>query len=91
MDNIQQDKKLCDICGEIAVNLCFKCAMQLCDSCYKLIHDKNINKNHKKEKIDYLIPFYLKCPDHPKDRLNLFCINENGKIILYFNYNLIIL
>ena len=61
--------------------------MHLCDSCFKYIHDKNINKNHKKEKIDFLIPFPLKCSEHPKDRINLFCLDENGKLyFLYFYY-----
>ena len=78
MEKNQKDNKICDICGEEADNLCFKCSMYLCESCFKFIHEKNRNKNHKKEKIDYLIPFPLQCPDHPKDRINLFCVNEKG-------------
>ena len=88
MENIQKDKNnLCDICGEKAENICFKCSMYLCKPCFKYIHDKSINKNHKKEKIDYFIPFPLKCSNHPKDRINLFCIDEKGKknILLKLN------
>ena len=77
--NKNDKNNLCDICGEKAENICFKCSMCLCDPCFKFIHDKNINKNHKKEKIDYFIPFPLKCTKHPKDRINLFCVNEKGK------------
>ena len=76
--------KLCDICRESANNMCFKCIMYLCDSCFKYIHEKKINKNHKKEKVDYFSPIYLKCPVHPKDRINLFCLDEKGKINIYF-------
>ena len=78
MEKNQKDNKICDICGEEADNLCFKCTMYLCESCFKFIHEKNRNKNHKKEKIDSFIPFPIKCPDHPKDRINLFCVNEKG-------------
>ena len=86
METNKKDKKLCQICGEIANNLCFESVMYLCDTCFKYIHDKNINKNHKREKVDYFVPFSLKCPDHPKDRINLFCIDENGKNIFSFIY-----
>ena len=80
MESSQKNNKQCDICGEIAKSLCFKCTMYLCDSCFKFIHDKTINRDHKKEIIDYFSPIELKCPDHPKDRINLFCIDEKGKI-----------
>ena len=56
MEKNQKDNKICDICGEEADNLCFKCSMYLCESCFKFIHEKNRNKNHKKEKIEF---FYL--------------------------------
>ena len=87
MELSQKNNKQCDICGEQATGLCFKCIMYLCDSCFKFIHDKKINKDHKKDKIDYFCPIDLKCPDHPKDRINLFCLDEKGKtyilIIIY--------
>ena len=86
MEISQKNNILCQICGEVAINLCFECVMYLCDSCFKLIHDKNINKNHKKEAIDYFVPFSLKCPDQTKDRINLFCLDEKGKFILFFIY-----
>ena len=84
MENKQGDKNnSCDICGEKPENICFKCSMYLCDSCFKFIHEKRVNKEHKKEKIDYFIPFPLKCPNHPKERINLFCADEKGKNIFY--------
>ena len=81
MEKNKKEQKLCQICGENANNLCYNCVMYLCDSCFKFIHDKNINKNHKKEKVDYFLPISLKCPYHPKDRINLFCLDEKGKYI----------
>ena len=80
MENNQNDTRQCDICGEKGLNICFKCSMYLCDSCDKFIHDKSINKTHKKEKIDYFIPFPIKCIIHPKNPINLFCLDEKGKI-----------
>ena len=84
MNNEKKCSKECDICGEPATQLCFNCNMYLCDSCLKFIHDKKKNNQHKKEKIDYFTPIDLKCPKHPKDRLNLFCIDEKGKILFIF-------
>ena len=71
--------KKCELCENNATSLCFQCYMYLCDSCYKFIHDKPAKSQHKKEKIDYFVPIDIKCPKHPKDRMNLFCINEKGK------------
>ena len=73
-------EKNCDICGTNANCLCFNCINYFCDSCFKLIHDKQKNSNHKKEKIDPYIPIELKCKEHPKIPLNLFCIDEKGKL-----------
>ena len=79
MEKDKRINKVCDICGEIPTCLCFQCIMYLCDSCFKFIHDKKKNSFHKKEKIDYFAPIDLKCPKHSKDRINLFCIDENDK------------
>ena len=88
MENIQKDNKLCTICGTKAVNLCFKCSMILCDKCFKFIHENNLNKDHIKEKIDYFMPIYIKCPFHPKDRINLYCSDEKGKLSFLTLFNL---
>ena len=77
--NKNEKNNSCDICGEKAENICFKRSMYLCTPCFKFIHDKSIIKNHKKERIDYFIPFPLKSIKHPKDRINLFCLDEKGK------------
>ena len=75
----KKNYKECEICEENATSLCFKCKMYLCDSCFKLIHDKKKNNQHIKEKIDYFVPIDIKCPDHPEDRIYLFCLDEKGK------------
>ena len=78
--------KKCELCKDNATSLCFQCYMYLCDSCFKFIHDKPANNQHKKEKIDYFVPIDIKCPRHPKDRMNLYCVDDKRKynIILYF-------
>ena len=73
--------KECDICGSNATSLCFQCIQYFCDSCYKFIHDKQKNSEHKKELIDPFVPIDLKCPGHPTIPLSLFCLNEKGKFI----------
>ena len=45
-----------------------------------MIHDVKNDPEHKKESIDPFIPIDIKCPEHPKDRMNLFCLNEKGKL-----------
>ena len=51
--------KVCDICKINATSLCFKCNSYFCDSCFKFVHDKQANSNHKKENIDPFIPIDL--------------------------------
>ena len=66
----------CEMCDSKANCLCCECNNYFCESCYKLIHNLKKNINHKKENIDPFIPIDLKCPNHPKDRMSLFCIND---------------
>lgn len=76
MEKNKSKIKECNICGTNATCLCFKCILYFCDSCYKLIHDKQKNANHKKEPLDPYIPIDLKCPDHPIIPITLSCLNE---------------
>jgi len=78
MEKNQKNIKQCEMCRIPATNLCFECFIYFCDSCYKIIHDKLQDKNHKKEKIDYFAPIDTKCPEHKKVPINLFCIDEKG-------------
>ena len=80
MEKIQKDNILCQICGEVAINICFECVMYLCDSCFKLIHDKT--KNHKKESIDYFVPFSLNVQNTLKIELIFFV--QMRKVNLFF-------
>ena len=79
MENKLKLIKEFDICELNASCLCFKCKEYFCDSCFKIIHDKKIKSNHKKEKIYVYVPIELKCQDHPNIPLNLFCVDEKGK------------
>jgi len=72
--------KNCELCQEIATNICFDCSFYLCDSCFQFLHEKKANKDHEKEEIDDFIPIDIKCPEHPKIPMNLFCIKEKSKI-----------
>ncbi len=72
--------KKCEICLEQAEYICFKCYSYFCEACFKYVHDKKANHDHKKEKIDYFVPIDLKCHEHPKIAINLFCVDEKGKI-----------
>ena len=74
--------KECEFCGLNATCLCFKCKFYFCDSCFKMIHDKKMKTNHKKEKVDVYVPFGLKCQEHPDIPLNLFCVEEKSNYLI---------
>ena len=84
MEEKKYNFKYCTICKSQATFLCPFCldgiGSYYCDLCYKMIHDKKENMNHKKEKIDYYLPIDLRCKVHQNIPLNLFCINEKGNI-----------
>ena len=77
--------KKCELCGEEAKSLCLQCISYFCVECYKYVHSKKQNIQHKEEKIDYYVPIDIKCPEHPKNINNLFCVDEQGNII-FNNY-----
>ena len=72
--------KECEVCKKQATNICYECFIYFCDSCYKIAHENFQNNKHKNSKIDYYIPIDTKCKIHPKNVINLFCIDEKGKI-----------
>ena len=72
--------KNCEFCGTNATSLCFECLEYYCESCFKLIHEKQLKSQHKKENIDLYVPIDLKCSQHPNNANNLFCIDEKGKL-----------
>ena len=76
--------KKCEFCITDATCLCFQCMTYFCDSCYKLRHNNEEYKQHKKDKIDYYVPIDLKCPEHKLHPMDLFCINEKGNYLLQF-------
>ena len=52
MEDKRKNIKVCEICKNDANCLCFQCISYFCDSCYKFVHDKKTNEQHKKENID---------------------------------------
>jgi len=86
MKDNKNNFKFCDVCKSKATLFCMECLCNyFCDSCYKLFHDKKENCNHKKEKIDYYAPIDIRCPEHKNVPLNLFCLDEKGKISIFYN------
>ena len=78
----QKGEKKCYICGIKATILCIKCNSYFCEECSKFIHKKEKNIEHKLEKIDYFTSIDFRCPIHPQDRINLFCVDEKGKKVI---------
>lgn len=75
---IKSKLKKCEICLTDANCLCYKCMSYYCHSCYNFVHKNEERKSHKKEKIDYLVPLDVKCPEHKLIPLNLFCVDDKG-------------
>ena len=78
------EKKKCELCKEKATCICLDCSFYLCDSCFKFLHEKKSNTNHKKEDIDPFVSMDIKCLEHPKVPMNLFCLDEKSKIYLFY-------
>ena len=77
---MKEIKKICDLCqNNDATNICYDCPNYYCESCFQIIHNLKINAKHKKENIDPYIPINVKCPEHPKNLNNFFCIDEKSK------------
>ena len=72
--------KKCDFCEGDANFLCTKCMLYFCESCFQIAHKSEAKKTHSKEKIDYFCPIETKCPIHKTHPMDLFCIDEKGKI-----------
>ena len=82
MENIQKNFKQCDMCKiREATSLCHPCFSYYCNCCFKAVHERTENKEHKVVKIDYFVPIDTRCPEHKGDNITLFCIDEKGKII----------
>ena len=78
--------KLCDMCKvEEAKSLCLNCFSYYCDGCFKQVHQKKENSEHKTQKVDVFVPIDTRCPDHEKIPINLFCIDYKGNINIYNN------
>ena len=91
MENNQKNEISCQICGEIANNLCFECVMYLCDTCFKYIHEKNINKTHKRKKLITLFLFLLNVQRILKIELIFFAQMRKVKTIFLFIFYRIIM
>ena len=86
MEVNQKNFKHCDMCKFIEAScLCSKCFSYYCEGCFKQVHGVKENKDHKKETIDYNVPIDTRCPDHDKNPINLFCIDEKSNINLLYN------
>ena len=79
MEKKQKQIKECDFCGKYATSLCYDCLLYFCQNCYKFIHDMEKNNTHKKENIDPFVSIELKCSQHSKFPITLFCLTEKSK------------
>ena len=87
MEINQKNFKQCDMCKDKeATSLCPQCFSYYCDVCHKAVHENTKNSQHKKEKIDYNVPIDTRCPDHSGNNINLFCLDEKGKININKSY-----
>ena len=79
--------KQCEMCkDEEAKSFCPQCFCYYCDICFKCVHERKKNSEHKKEKIDYFVPIDTDCPEHNGVRINLFCLDEKGNNNNLYNY-----
>ena len=84
MEKTTKITKQCEICKSDATCLCFECNSYFCDRCFKLIHDIKTDPKHKRENIGLFVPIDFKCPEHPNEAINLFCLDDRGISIFLF-------
>ena len=85
MEEKQNNFKQCNMCKDAeAVIFCPQCFNYYCDACYKPVHERKKNNGHIKEQIDYFIPIDTICPQHEKNSMNLFCLDEKGNYNFYY-------
>jgi len=82
VENLMIIKK-CNLCLLEASSICFKCKKYFCDNCYKIIHEIKKNNEHEKTKINPYLSIDFFCQNHPEYPLELFCLNDGGKDIIY--------
>jgi len=81
--------KKCEICKSDAECLCYECKNYFCDRCFKIIHDIKNDPKHKKESIDLIVQIDFKCPEHPNEGINLFCLDDHRNSIFLLFFSLI--
>ena len=64
------------MCDSDATCLCFTCLYYYFEKCFQIIHNLKKNITHKKELIDLYVSFDLKCPAHPNNAIELFCLED---------------
>ena len=77
----ENKSKDCELCGNLASIICWECLTYFCDSCSKIIHSIQLKNKHITEKIDPFLLIDIKCNNHPKIPMNLFCIDDKSKNI----------
>ena len=45
-----KNKKICEVCKDEATCICYKCFLYFCDSCYKIAHNRQKDKESQKRK-----------------------------------------
>lgn len=83
MEDNNSEEKLCELCKEEATCICYNCTFYLCDACFRFLHEKKANSEHKKEDIDPFVSIDIKCSEHPKIQMSLFCLEEKSNKYIY--------
>ena len=82
MEVNQKNFTQCNICKDMeATSLCPQCFSYYCDDCFKTVHKRKRNSEHKAEKVDVFVPIDTRCPEHDDVPINLFCIDDKGNYI----------
>ena len=76
--------KQCDICKEEeAKSIVFNALIIIVILALNMSNKRIKILNIKKGKIDYFIPINIWCPDHEKDAIKFFCVDEKGNKFLH--------
>ena len=65
---------VCENCGNVATFYCHNCCKKLCENCKNSMHKDQYMKEHKIEPLEKAITQIQKCPEHPDQNIQYYCM-----------------
>ena len=74
VDDRDPTNNVCEQCGDVATLYCHNCNKKLCEKCSTAMHKDQYMKEHKIEPLEKAITQIQKCPEHPDQNIQYYCM-----------------